>query len=171
MNENIIKELLARGRYLCVDKEGNVFKKTKQGAIPLAKRKDRHGYEYVEVSNNGGRAKVFVHRLVALAFHKNPDNLPQVNHIDGDKRNNHADNLEWVSNSDNQMHSRYVLGNTTGFRDKPVVCLDTGEEFISTRDAWRKTGISYSHISECASGKRKSAGGRRWGYVAKEGLK
>ena len=166
--EKVIKELMASGRCLCVGKDGQVFRKIDSELIPLARHKDKDGYEYVEVTSNGRRSKLLVHRLVATVFHDNPDNLPQVNHIDGNKLNNGADNLEWASNSANQIHSRYVLGNMTGFKDKPVICLDTGEEFISTRDAWRKTGINYSHISECASGKRKTAGGHRWGYLTRE---
>ena len=158
---------MACGRYLCVDKDGNVYSKNTSGTHKLPKYKRKGGYEYVEATINGVRKKIAVHRLVAKAFCDNPNNLPQVNHIDGNPSNNKADNLEWVSGSENQFHSRYVLGNVTGFKDTPVVCLDTGEEFVSTRDAWRKTGINYCHISECASGKRKTAGGYRWGYAEK----
>jgi hypothetical protein len=168
--EKVLKLVMASGRYLGVDRDGNVYLETRIGMRKLPKYKRKGGYEYVEVSTNGVKQNLSVHRLVATAFHKNPNNYPQVNHIDGDPSNNKADNLEWVSGSDNQIHSRYSLGNVTGFKDKPVVCIDTGEEFLSTRDAWRKTGINYSHISECASGKRKTAGGFKWGYVAKEAL-
>lgn len=165
MNEEILNAITASGRHLLVDEHGNVFKKTKDGVEPLKKFTRNGGYEYVCLNVNGRCKKMSVHRLVATAFHSNPDNLPQVNHIDGNPSNNRADNLEWISGGDNQLHSRYVLGNKTGFADRPVVCLDTGEEFISTRDAWRKTGVCYSHISECARGKRKTAGGRRWEYA------
>ena len=47
----------------------------------------------------------FVHRLVASKYIPNPDNLPQVNHKDGNKHNNSVDNLEWVSNKDNSLHA------------------------------------------------------------------
>lgn len=163
--EELIKEIIASGRYLCVSPSGDIYKKTEQGMIPLSKHK-RKGYEYVEVSCNGLRQKLAVHRLVATAFHKNPNNLPQVNHINGDTTDNRASNLEWISPSENQMHSRYVLKNITGFKDRPVVCIDTREVFLSTRDAWRHTGICCSHISECARGIRNTAGGMRWQYVS-----
>ena len=52
-----------------------------------------------------GKKLKFVHRLVAQKYLPNPDNLPQVNHKDGNKLNNHVDNLEWVSNRENSLHA------------------------------------------------------------------
>lgn len=46
-----------------------------------------------------------VHRIIAQCFVPNPDNKPEVNHIDGDKLNNHKDNLEWVTRSENSIHA------------------------------------------------------------------
>lgn len=168
--ENALKIAMAASNYFGVDRDGNVYLETPYGFRRLPKYKRKGGYEYVEVTTNGVRKKISVHRLVAMAFHANPHKFTQVNHIDGDPSNNKADNLEWISGGDNQLHSRYVLGNETGFKDKPVVCIDTGKKFKSIRDAWRKTGINYSHISECASGKRKTAGGFKWGYAEKEAI-
>lgn len=62
-------------------------------------RLNEFGYEIVHLSNNGVNKHRAVHRLVALAFIDNPDNLPEVNHIDLNKENNCVSNLEWVSRS------------------------------------------------------------------------
>ena len=56
---------------------------------------DARGYYKVTLTNDEGRKTFFVHRLVAMAFVPNPNNLSQVNHIDEDKKNNNSDNLEW----------------------------------------------------------------------------
>lgn len=160
-----IKHISLDGIELAVTVYGDVLLPISLTEYKLLPKYIRRGYEYVEVRCNGKRKKFSVHRLVAQAFCENPQNKQQVNHIDGDTTNNWASNLEWVDSSENQYHSRYVLGNQTGFKDRPVVCVDTGETYISTRDAWRKTGVNYCHICECAKGKRKRAGGMRWEYA------
>lgn len=67
---------------------------------------DRYGYAYVFVTQDCGKQKkVRVHRLVALAFIPNPNNLPQVNHKDGNKLNNSIENLEWCSAKYNTQHA------------------------------------------------------------------
>ena len=68
------------------------------------------GYAKVTlVKEHGGRLYANIHRLVAVAFIPNPDDKPYVNHIDGDKLNNHLDNLEWVTPSENMIHACRVL--------------------------------------------------------------
>lgn len=60
-----------------------------------------NGYVYVDLTGDGWRENKRYHRLLAELFIPNPDNLPQVNHIDGDKTNNDLGNLEWCDNSYN----------------------------------------------------------------------
>ena len=63
------------------------------------------GYHQVDLCKNGVMKTLAIHRLVALAFIPNPENKETVNHIDGCKTNNHADNLEWCTQKENVQHS------------------------------------------------------------------
>lgn len=63
------------------------------------------GYERITLSESGKKKSFSIHRLVALHFISNPNNLPYVNHKDGNKLNNHVNNLEWCSNSFNLKHA------------------------------------------------------------------
>ena len=85
------------------------------------------GYEYVAIRQKGIYVGYSVHRLVATAFIPNPKRLPQVNHLDGNKLNNHVSNLEWCDAYDNIMHAI-----RTGLRPSspalsPVPCATTDE--------------------------------------------
>lgn len=89
-----------------IDEFGNIFsfKRYKEG-----KKKspyvDKDGYYCVSLMLNGKAKGLKVHRLVAITFIENSNNLPQVNHKDGNKMNNHVSNLEWCSNIENQRHA------------------------------------------------------------------
>lgn len=63
------------------------------------------GYLAVKLRKNGKRKQYYVHRLVAITYLPNENNLPDVNHIDGNKLNNDVTNLEWVSKSENLKHA------------------------------------------------------------------
>jgi hypothetical protein len=63
-----------------------------------------NGYKYVSLSKNGVAKHYYVHRLVAESFLLNSDNKLEVNHIDGDKTNNHVENLQWVTRQENVKH-------------------------------------------------------------------
>jgi hypothetical protein len=83
--------------------------------IELKSAKDTKGYFQVRLKQGHKSVNIKNHRLVAKTYIPNPNNLPQVNHIDENKINNHVSNLEWVDNSQNIIHSKcrwvYVIEN------------------------------------------------------------
>lgn len=74
------------------------------GLLTLTKQKSGYRYAMIQL-NNGKQKNCRVHRLVAEHFLPNPDNMKEVNHKDGNKDNNRADNLEWCTRSHNVKHS------------------------------------------------------------------
>lgn len=118
------------------------------------------GYMRVIIRNNKKPTTVFVHRLVAMAFIPNPQNKPQVNHINGIKTDNRPQNLEWCTNEENTNHRAVVL-DKHGL-GKPVICIETGIEYKNIMDASRKTNINRGNISSCVNGAIKTAGGYHW---------
>lgn len=109
--------------FLQVSETGQVFSHGKaiRGEVT------RNGYIRIHVSHHGVQYKFLVHRLVAEAFIPNPDNLPQVNHKDGNKQNNSVENLEWCSASDNQKHA-YRMGLKSAVGEK------NGQSKLSEKD-------------------------------------
>ena len=76
-------------------------RKNEEHIVAIVNNKERGGYEYVHLNNDC----ISLHRLVAKAFIPNPDNKPEVNHIDGNKFNNTVSNLEWVTSKENKEHA------------------------------------------------------------------
>lgn len=71
----------------------------------LKVRYEKKGYIHYALKKDNKSFERKAHRLVAEAFIPNIDNKPQVNHLDNNKANNYYKNLEWVTNSENQIHS------------------------------------------------------------------
>lgn len=128
-----------------------------------------HGYLSVALCDGFGKRRIFyVHRLVAEAFLDNPDNLPQVNHLDHNRKNNNVHNLEWCSIRDNLLYgtTHERAANTmreTSPTRKPVAQYSLSGDFIRTfrsiNDAERETGIRASGISLCCNNKLRKTGG------------
>lgn len=123
------------------------------------------GYRFVFLCKDKNHHKRFyVHRLVAIHFIDNRYNLPQVNHIDGNKYNNNSNNLEWCTPLHNSLHKREVLGKTNC---KPVKCIETGEIFKSIDEASNYYGLSRTTLTGVLKQYkgRKTFAGYHWKYV------
>lgn len=138
-----------------------------QGRVMHADRvlhpyKKGKGYLAVSMWIDGVSTECYVHRLVAEAFclreHESQD---QVNHRDGERTNNNAENLEWCTAKENRIHSAKVRYVGT----RPVIGTNvvTGEEirFESIADA-EQHGFKRANIQKCISGLRKKHGGHYW---------
>ena len=121
-----------------------------------------NGYKMVGIMVLGRQKSYGVHRLVAQAFIPNPKGLPFVNHMNGDKTDNRVENLEWITNKDNQLHGFYKLGHHG--LTKPIRCIETGEVYQSAQQAGRELGICSRNIAQAAqpNHRMKSAGGYHW---------
>lgn len=144
-----------------------------------------NGYEIIDLSKNHVRKKFLVHRLVAIAFIPNPNNLPEVNHIDENKLHNYAENLEWCGIKENRnFGTRNIrardskdyarIGRINQLKQgRKIAQIDSNGEIVrifpSIREAERVTGYFRQAISGCCNGLYKQAYGYRWKFMNCEG--
>lgn len=110
----IFKEVQGYENLYSVSSWGRI-KRTKDDMF-ITQEETSKGYLRVDLFKNGTRKHFKVHRLVAMAFIPNPENKPQINHKDGNKKNNSVTNLEWVTDSENKHHKSLM--------DKGVIPLE-----------------------------------------------
>lgn len=126
------------------------------------------GYRQIDIKKFKEPAQVFgVHILVAKHFLPNPDNLPIVNHIDGNKDNNNVENLEWTTQSQNIQHA-VDIGRKPPTNEAPVLQYDLEGNFIaeykSISEASRQTKLVRRCIGKTCKGLNKTCGGFLWKY-------
>lgn len=176
----------------CLSKEAKL--KGIQEKIILKNVMSSSGYYHVGLSKNGKKIMWSTHVLVASAFIPNPENKPSVNHIDGNRLNNTAENLEWATYKENQQHAI-----RTGLRDphkphthkipckershkkrrssayKGVLQYDIDGHFIklweTQKEAAESVGGLQSSICKCTTGKRKMCYGFIWKKYSGEEIK
>lgn len=136
-----------------------------ENGIHLKQEQTRNGYLRVSLSNELIKHKrMSVHRLVAEAFIPNPDNLPQVDHKNENKLDNHVDNLRWSTPIDNLNHSG-VIEKASIAKFTKVECVTTGKIYNSVKEAAEELGLHYSNIVACCNNRRHRCGGMEWKYV------
>lgn len=112
------------------------------------------GYRMIVLTVNGKKLYPNLHRLIAQAFIPNPDNLPEVNHKDGNKDNNCVDNLEWVTTIQNQKHCRDNLNPRYTKINKDIANLIRLETGLSHRKIAEKYGLKKTQVGYILQGKR-----------------
>ena len=142
----------------------------------MKQKTDSNGYFRVNLYKDGMLKKSeLVSRMVAIAFIPNPENLPQVGHMDDNKRNNDVSNLYWTDSKENNNHNGKMEKFQNLHRDKiadiasklSISIIGVSEKtggiirFESAREAGRN-GFDSSKISMCINGKRSKHRGYRW---------
>ena len=137
---------------------------------------DAKGYQRVRITVQREKLTLKVHREVAKAFIPNPDNKPQVNHIDGNKDNNAVENLEWVTNKENAAHAfgmglfdTVVAGakRSNESRKRPIAGFDpvSGKRFDFGSVSEAERHFNSRHISDVLKGKRQHVNGWTFSYL------
>ena len=145
-----------------ISRDGHVFSThgIRGETVPMHElklREDKDGYYDVGLYRDRHRFFRRVHRLVAEAFIDNPQHFPQVNHMDGNVKNNSVDNLEWCTNQYNTQYSYRVLGrqgSATTSRKVSLTNKDTGEisYFNSEKDCAYFLHMSHEHLNKLLTG-------------------
>ena len=127
------------------------------------KNKDSH-YCYITLNINGKKCNKYVHRLVAETFIPNPDNLPQVNHKDGNRCNNSVSNLEWCSNIQNQIHKFTDLKIDLRGEKNPASKL-TANDVIKIKELLEEHKLSQKKIGEMFGISQTTVHEIKYGYI------
>lgn len=140
------------GRLLSIKPLVSFYNKGKTSNVMIKGMINHKGYNLKGLSKNGIKKNISIHRIVAIHFIPNPFNHPQVNHIDGDKLNNHVENLEWCTAKENMRHCvDNGMHNTLRGKDvansKMVFDMQTGVFFDTIKETAFAYNINYKYLS------------------------
>jgi hypothetical protein len=124
---------------------GKIKLKYNNGKIKYFKGNCRSKYPMISLRLHKGCKHLYIHRLIALHFIPNPKFKPEVNHIDGNKRNYHYTNLEWVTHSENIRHGHKI--GISKVSENISMSILTNEQVEYIRDRY-KNGIPINEISK-----------------------
>lgn len=139
-----------KGVTYIVSTEGKIYSTSNAGRgkyhKELSQRLDSDGYLCVTVGSNSQRTRMRVHRIIALAFIENPDNLPEVDHIDNNKINNSVENLRWVTSFTNKSKIPFEARSISHKHSANGRARLTEEEVIKIRkmynDGYKKSELA-----------------------------
>ena len=144
-----VYEVSSKGRVRSVDRvliDRNGREKNFRGQI-IATHLNKYGYPICTLWRCGKGKTSTIHRLVAISFLENENDKPQVNHIDGNKENNSIDNLEWVTNSENDIHA-FEIGLRTTRRGVDCNFTKLTDEIVLSIRDMKKKGATQRHIAQ-----------------------
>ena len=142
-------------------------KSLKYGKERILKTVENNGYQHVLLFKNGKGKWFYVHRLVAMVFIPNPDNLTEINHISEIKNDNRVVNLEWCDRKYNVNYGTVKQRIADKISKKLFQYTLDGElirEWQSAYEVKRQLGYSPCNISQCCNGKQKTSYGYIWSY-------
>ena len=120
----------------------------------LAKRIDRGGYQTVRLNKDGITSTHFIHRLIAAAYIPNPDNKPNINHINGIKTDNKIENLDWCTHAENIRHAYGSGLIKSQAKQTPIINICSGRKFPSIKKAAEFHSIKYATCKGYLNGTR-----------------